>query len=534
MAITIMKPSISPTRKSTSSGIIQVDTGAAEFNKSLANFGATANEAVNSYFTTKAKQELTLQQSVNETSIENQLQQLQQNILNPQSELANNPQDWEEAYETGANTILENVLSTSNNKLLQSSAIASWNKNKVKYEKDVVKQSVDRTNKLLKANTLFNLENYSEQLTNVTDLNEFDIIAGNINSSIEQYFLSGFNDKDETPNTFLERYVGDSIKNRIINSSKDQSMSDFYQAYDAGTFGQGDELTTAMMALLSDEQREVVLDQALDDKVNKIEKLIKFDEKSEKLLDVKLEKDLVDIEEEADPIKKEAGYKKLEAENLGDSKRLQLIAASKNNFNYADVDSIDVILTKAEINKGNYDYAEILELRPQVTEATFKDLHDTHVTVSSISSPLVNRLRNNIKGQIFSTNNEYIESLQESDPSRADAYNDATSIYIKRFDDLLIEGKLSPIEIFDQVMKEADSFIQTKLLTSALNTINQINASPVMTSNNVEIIVTNIPGSIVSIKSSDIPEKRQNKIIEQIEFLKTTYGADIFTRLANQ
>ena len=69
MAITIMKPSISPTRKSTSSGIIQVDTGAAEFNKSLANFGATANEAVNSYFTTKAKQELTLQQSVNETSI---------------------------------------------------------------------------------------------------------------------------------------------------------------------------------------------------------------------------------------------------------------------------------------------------------------------------------------------------------------------------------------------------------------------------------------------------------------------------------
>ena len=83
-------------------------------------------------------------------------------------------------------------------------------------------------------------------------------------------------------------------------------------------------------------------------------------------------------------------------------------------------------------------------------------------------------------------------------------------------------------------MKEADSFIQTKLLTSAQKTIDQINASVPMTANNVKIDVTNIPGSIVSIKSSDIPEKRQNKIIEQIEFLKTTYGADIFTRLANQ
>ena len=83
-------------------------------------------------------------------------------------------------------------------------------------------------------------------------------------------------------------------------------------------------------------------------------------------------------------------------------------------------------------------------------------------------------------------------------------------------------------------MKEADSFIQTKLLKSAQNTIDQINASTPMEANNVQIDVTNIPGSIVSIKSSDIAERKQASIIEQIDFLKTTYGADIFTRLANQ
>lgn len=534
MAITIMKPSISPTRKSTSSGIIQVDTGAAEFNKSLANFGATANQAVNSYFTAKAKQELSYQQSINDTTIDNQLQQLQQDILNPQSELANSPQDWEAAYETGANQILENILGPTSNKILKTSIISSWNKNKVKYEKDVVKTSVNRTNTLLKANHLYNLENYAEQLTNVNDLNQFDIIAGNINGTIEQYFLAGFNDKSETPNTFIEKYVGEAVTNRILNSAKDQSMSDFYNAYAEGSFTEGDELTTAMMGLLSDDQKETVLDRALDEKVNKIDKLLKFDEKAEKLLIVKLEKDLYEAEEEADPILKAAAYKQLETDNLGDSTALQLIAASKNNFNYADVDTIDVIIEKAEINKGNYDYAEILALRPTVTEATFKDLHDTHVSVTSISSPLVNRLRNNIKGQIFSTNNAYIESMQENDPNRADAYNDATSIYVKRFDDLVMEGKLSPIEIFNQVMTEADGFVRTKLLTSAQNVINELNELNIMEQNNVSIDVNNITQSKLNIKNSQIAEIRQKSIIEQIDMLKTTYGADIYNRLANQ
>ena len=534
MAITIMKPSISPTRKSTSSGIIQVDTGAAEFNKSLANFGATANQAVNSYFTAKAKQELSYQQSINDTTIDNQLQQLQQDILNPQSELANSPQDWEAAYETGANQILENILGPTSNKILKTSIISSWNKNKVKYEKDVVKTSVNRTNTLLKANHLYNLENYAEQLTNVTDLNQFDIIAGNINGTIEQYFLAGFNDKSETPNTFIEKYVGEAVTNRILNSAKDQSMSDFYNAYAEGSFSEGDELTTAMMSLLSDDQKETVLDRALDEKVNKIEKLLKFDEKAEKLLIVKLEKDLYEAEEEVDPIKKAAAYKQLETDNFGDSTALQLIATSKNNYNYADVDTIDIILTKAKINKGRLSYPEILALRSQVTKESFQDLHDTHVSVHNISSAFVNRIRNNIKDAIFSTNNAYVESLQENDPIRADAYNDASSIYVKRFDDLIMEGKLSIIEIENLLMEEADSFIQTKLLRSAQNVITDLNGSAAMTDNNVIIDVNNITQSILDIKKSQIVESRKNDIIEQIDMLKTTYGADIYNRLANQ
>ena len=97
-----------------------------------------------------------------------------------------------------------------------------------------------------------------------------------------------------------------------------------------------------------------------------------------------------------------------------------------------------------------------------------------------------------------------------------------------------MEGKLSPVEVVNQVMKEGDSFIQTKLLTSAQNTIDQINGSVPMEANNIIIDVTNIPGSIINIKSSDIAERKQASIIEQIDLLKTTYGADIFTRLANQ
>ena len=156
------------------------------------------------------------------------------------------------------------------------------------------------------------------------------------------------------------------------------------------------------------------------------------------------------------------------------------------------------------------------------------------MTVTSISSPLVNRLRNNIKGQIFSTNNAYIESMQENDPNRADAYNDATSIYVKRFDDLIMEGKLSPIEIFNQVMTEADGFVRTKLLTSAQNVINDLNNSLSMTENNVKIDVDNITQSKIDINNSQMIERRKTDIIEQIDMLKTTYGADIYDRLANQ
>ena len=81
---------------------------------------------------------------VADTTIENSMQQLQQDILNPSSDLAMQPDTWEDIYEEQAQTILDTMLGSTDNKMLQTSIIASWNASKVKYEKDVVKKSAEK------------------------------------------------------------------------------------------------------------------------------------------------------------------------------------------------------------------------------------------------------------------------------------------------------------------------------------------------------------------------------------------------------
>ena len=134
MAIKILGNQVSPTRKSTNVGSIQINTGAEQFNQAVSQFGATARNAINQYATTKLTNELKYKMQVADTTIENNMQQLQQDILNPSSDLAMKPDTWEDVYEEQAQAILDTMLGSTDNKMLQTSIVASWNASKVKYE----------------------------------------------------------------------------------------------------------------------------------------------------------------------------------------------------------------------------------------------------------------------------------------------------------------------------------------------------------------------------------------------------------------
>ena len=192
MAIKILNNQIQPSKKSTNTGGITVDTGAAAFGQSVAQFGKTAENAIKQYATVKAQQELKLQAQVADTAIDQSLQQVQQNILNPTGELFTSPQLWEEAYEDEAASILETMMGSTGNKTLQQSMLASWNAAKIKYEKDIVTKSASRVSNMLQGSYLEKFDLASNELTNVDDLNTLQIIADNMVNLFNEYEVENF------------------------------------------------------------------------------------------------------------------------------------------------------------------------------------------------------------------------------------------------------------------------------------------------------------------------------------------------------
>ena len=527
MAIKILGNQVSPTRKSTNVGSIQINTGAEQFNQAVSQFGATARNAINQYATTKLTNELKYKMQVADTTIENSMQQLQQDILNPSSDLAMQPDTWEDVYEEQAQTILDTMLGSTDNKMLQTSIIASWNASKVKYEKDVVKKSAERTSNLLQQSYVQKFDKTKELLTGVTDLNELQIITDNFTRNVNEYAASGFLNNDQTTKDIYETYVGEAIRLRVGNAAADMEMSAFIDAYETGTLGDGDPITDMMMGMLDEDQVETILDAAFDKKVNRIKAINDAEAKLEVKYNNALEKNILDMDGEADPKIKSQKHEQLLVQYAGDDDALSKIkTAYETDFALYDDANLNINYIKKEINFGNLSLDDVLDLKTQLSQETFKILEDTYNNSISPRSELANNLKSRIKSQVYGANDGFLEIITEEDPTLAAMFADSLSTFNEEFEMRMenIQPNETPQGIYEEIVAKAESVVNQRKAKTVFLEVQSLRDDD----KNVGIVfdLMNISQTKENIKQSGVSESRKRLLINRIDQLNLIYGQD--------
>ena len=554
MAITILKNSVSPSRKPATAGTIRVDTGASDFAQSIANFGATANQAVSDYIAVKNKvdaekqailekkkeQEYKLKKTENETIIDNSLQNVYSDILNPEGEYFNKPDQWELLYEQGSEEILEQMLTgIGDDSILREAALNSWNVKKLQYEDKIVSESFSRTQANLSAATLNTLETEKENLTNLDNLKDLNVSINNIRDAVKTYFSSGFNSADQEIGEFFINHLASAIEDRVLNVMTNMDYPSLVRAYNTGDL-QADEITTAMLEQLDEPTIRSIIEKGYKEGADRFDAIIKMEENIIKEDNKKFKTELLEVELEADPDKKAVGYKKLLADNVGNAERILKIEKSKfaELQGFADFDMEDVSQIKFDINNLLYDAGDLAELKPRLTKNTYSELQEVLSQNILIESAPVNRLRKNIEESIFPQQEGYLKELIRNDPGAMDLYSDAVKIYVDRFNDLIIKGEQSPMEIYELVKNEAQEFIKTRQVVNAFNFLENSAFSDVMPSytikakdyENFEEFTNKIKLGEIKTNADDVDIFINTLTTNRMQMIQV-YGSDIFSKM---
>ena len=537
MVIRVYQSQIRADKRPTVANSRNINTGASEFYSSLADTVSRTGNELGEFFIKKKEKELELQSQVETGAINDELTDLYNSYLDPQSDIYLSPEKWlegDESFQVKAQALINKKYNTIQNKIVADTVKSKFSENFLTLEKDLTKQSFQRTDQLLEQNLNLRQDTLIDDMSKSNSMMDMSRLTDDLYDVINRRIRAGYYDKDETAQSLYMGAMQTVVKNRILEKSQDMDMSDFMMAYEDDAFGQDDEITNVMLGLLGVEEKTEIINSILDLKIEKIDKLEKYDNTIDDLNDNILENGLIKAQNESDPIAKAEIYKNLETQFQGDITRTNLIKSSQSTFDYASIDTIDPLFIKGKINFGEIDIADLTQIRTEVTKETYEDLYTTYVNVVEPSSPLVNRLRQDIKGSIYSTDDEYIESLQKKNPELADAYNDAASIYVDKFNKLIQERKLSPIEAKTQVMAEAQIFIEGKKIRAAQTLIDGLNGQVALKDFGLVVDTKNIEQSKLDIKNSDLEDFKKTNIIDQLNGLQTIFGDDIFTKLANQ
>lgn len=527
MAIKILNNQIQPSKKSTNTGGITVDTGAAAFGQSVAQFGKTAENAIKQYATVKAQQELKLQAQVADTAIDQSLQQVQQNILNPTGELFTSPQLWEEAYEDEAASILETMMGSTGNKTLQQSMLASWNAAKIKYEKDIVTKSASRVSNMLQGSYLEKFDLASNELTNVDDLNTLQIIADNMVNLFNEYEASGFLKEGETKQSLYEKYIGTAIKDRVLNATADMSMDMFIQSYETRTLGDGDPITEFLIKMLDENDVDQLLDEAFDKKIERLKLINDAENKFEERYNTEVNKNILDMDGEPDP---ETKLKKREAllrQYQGNDEIIQKInTAYLTDHALVDDPTISLTSVKKDIAFGNTNLDDLVAMKPLFSQETYAGLVELLDNTNSPRSELSNNLRMRLKTEVYGENDGFLEIIKDDDPTLAAMFSDGLATFNAKFENGLenMQSNETPQDVFDKVLAEAKSLIRTRKATTIALEINTMAADAKHAG--VTFIIDNIPQTIMNIKASDISNSRKILLESRLQQIQTIYGDD--------
>ena len=172
MVIKVYQSQVRADTRPTVANAPNINTGATEFYSSLAGTINQTGKELGDFFIKKKQNEIDLESQIQTGSINEQLTDLYNSYLDPNGEMYLSPERWvegDDSFQTQAQTLINNKYNTIENKIVADRVKAKFSENFLTLEKDLTKQSFERTENLLESNLDLSKSVLIDDISKATD-----------------------------------------------------------------------------------------------------------------------------------------------------------------------------------------------------------------------------------------------------------------------------------------------------------------------------------------------------------------------------
>lgn len=532
MAIKILGNSVSPDRRSPNTGGITIDTGASEFNQTVAQFGKNASDALLTYASNKQQAEYKLKSTEADIAIEESIKNLQRDMLSPTNDL--DPTLWGESFLSGAEEIRQTMLSQTDSKPLQQSINASWSKHYNNYEKDIYTESTARVNKQLSAVLTKGMDNAASALVDASTLDQVSIGLIELEAFVEEYFKLGKNQEGETPSDYYERYIGDVISKRLMQESADMTLGQVKNLYDVD-YIEGHEILSAIMKFpgIDKNNLDELIDAAIVYKNDRLQKLNSLEQEANEQAGNILQSKIINADSLTDPTEKLVAFDNLKKEYFGNDDAIAKIVLAQNTDVAKESDtSINLAYEKLQLIQGQTSFDRLLEIKPYLSQADFADLEKIYLETQEPGNKTFNYYMGRFKSTFYGGEDAFIELLANEQPELFSQLTTAGVAMQNEYNNRLLD--LQPGETHESVFLEMKSKMDTMFsemtLPVAEDEFRRLKFSLVLLGGDSFNNMTPLNAESM-IKSSGLENVIKTQKLNKLIDIKKLFGDDILERI---
>tara|TARA_X000001388_G_scaffold47965_1_gene34360 strand:+ start:120 stop:1805 length:1686 start_codon:yes stop_codon:yes gene_type:complete len=472
MVIRVYQSQIRADKRPTVSSSPSINTGATEFYSSLADTISRTGNELGEFFIKKKEKELALQSEIELGSVSEELTNLYNSYLDPQSEIFLTPEKWvegNESFETKANELINNKYNTIENKIVADTVKSKFIENFITLEKDLTKQSFARTDDLLQSNVNLRHETVIKDMSNTNNLEDMLKLVDNLylenedgtintNSIIGLKFASGYYKEGETPLSMVNDSVNQVVANRIVKVTSKMNPTQVSNAFKTNNFN--DPIINNLINRLPETDKAKLLAETRDIAIKNIDAFSSFQNNADSIFNDQIKIDINDMMSTADFNERVDKKNKLLELAAGDKEQISIIKSNFDpNYFYSSFDSMDVESVIAGVYSGRYSEDDIYGtqekpasgLRDEFTKKSWLKIQDAYANTYLKSDKGKNQILNRLK-RLF---------LIDEDPTQTDDIENAMGSVAKaafvQVDKLMDDKSLSEDDIIAKITKESKS-----------------------------------------------------------------------------
>jgi len=424
------------------------------------------------FFIKKKEKELALQSEIELGSVSEELTNLYNSYLDPQSDIYLSPEKWvegNESFETKANELINNKYNTIENKIVADTVKSKFIENFITLEKDLTKQSFARTDDLLQSNVNLRHETVIKDMSNTNNLEDMLKLVDNLylenedgtintNSIIGLKFASGYYKEGETPLSMVNDSVNQVVANRIVKVTSKMNPTQVSNAFKTNNFN--DPIINNLINRLPETDKAKLLAETRDIAIKNIDAFSSFQNNADSIFNDQIKIDINDMMSTADPNERVDKKNKLLELAAGDKEQISIIKSNFDpNYFYSSFDSMDAQEVIAGVYSGRYSEEDIYGtqdkpasgLRDEFTKKSWLKIQDAYANTYLKSDKGKNQILNRLK-RLFMIDDD---PTQTTDIERA--FSTVAASAFAQVDKLMDDKSLSEDEIIAKITKESQS-----------------------------------------------------------------------------